>query len=379
MPPSQDNSTLSNIDMPGDELDSAGIENRPRYTLFRRKQLIQVALLMMAIGTVLATFWTLTAPKQSSYSGPLISALLVSNVNFGTITLNGQHLASHPPLKTMIHADANDLTLVAPPFQAYTCHFQRLSISQTDHCLSTREAVAERGGDLVNTVILGIFLLPDNLPLHQRASALALINRSLVAQHTTVPTGSYFATSIDQTAMITSQIAPAPLQATATFTPDTPSTLRIDPANAALLTRPTWGLAFSVALRWRFLDASGEAISNVTYPATAGIGLFMAYTPSTGWQLSKGLGEDLPSQLVGTICSAGAQVLQQETGRTFHSISLPAPATPAGCLIQVQENGNPVGEFLWSFGVLFAADQTAHASLPALPIAPPKELDAAQG
>lgn len=379
MPPSPDNSSLSNAGMRDNGLDSDEPENHLRRTFLRRKRLMQLTLLLVAVGAVLATFWTLLIPRQSSYSGPLVSALLVSNVNFGTIILNGQQLASHPPLKTMIHADANDVTLAAPPFQAYTCHFQHLTMSQTEHCLSTRESVIDEHGSSMSIRILGIFLLPNDLPPNQQAKVLTLINSALTPQQTSVPIGSYFARSIDQTGMITSQVTTIPLQAIATFTLAKPSYLRLDPMNATLLTRPTWGIAFSLALHWRFTAALGEVISDVTYPAAEGVTLFLAYTPSTDWQLSTELGEDLSSQLVGTICSAGAQVLQQETGRTFHSISLPAAVTPAGCVMQVQEQGNPVGTFLWRFGILFAADQTAHASLPALPMAPPEELAAAQG
>ncbi len=354
-------------------------EGASQHSIRWRKRLVQLILLILALGAVLATFWPLIVPKQSPYSDPLVPALIVSNVNFGTIILNGQQLASHPPLKTMIHADANDVTLAAPPFQAYTCHFHHLTMSQTEHCLSTRESMIDEQGHLIDTRILGIFLLPDDLPPNQQAKALALINAALTPQQTSVPIGAYFARNIDQTGMITSQVTTIPLQAIATFTLARPSYLRLDPMNATLLTRPTWGIAFSLALHWRFTTPSGEGISDVTYPAAEGASLFLAYTSSTGWQPSKEVGEDLPSQLVGTTCSAGVQVLQQKTGRTFHSIILPAPATPAGCVMQVQDEGTPVGTFLWRFGVLFAADQTAHASVPTLPMAPPEELAAAEG
>src|SRR5260370_13821119 len=55
---------------------------------------------------------------------PLGPILLLSNISFGTVTLNGASLAGSPPLVTTFRRGLNTLTLTAPHFRPRTCHVQ---------------------------------------------------------------------------------------------------------------------------------------------------------------------------------------------------------------------------------------------------------------
>ncbi|HEV2458639.1 MAG TPA: hypothetical protein VGS80_09760 [Ktedonobacterales bacterium] len=48
----------------------------------------------------------------------------MSNVTFGTLTVNGHTVQGAPPLVThLFHVGTNVVTLTAPPFEAHTCRF----------------------------------------------------------------------------------------------------------------------------------------------------------------------------------------------------------------------------------------------------------------
>ena len=137
-------------------------------------------------------------------------------------------------------------------------------------------------------------------------------------------------------------------------------------------------------LNWRFTTAGGRVVGDVSFTAADIVEKLLAYDPATGWSLSD---QPLPDGISGVNdigsmdCDTGAQVLLQlfQSPPDF-SFAISNGEGIEGCLItgEAADTSN-TGSFVWRFGVLLAADDTAHQSLPNLPIAPPAEIDAVQG
>jgi hypothetical protein len=307
---------------------------------------------------------------------------------------------------------AADITLNAPPFRAISCHVRldavslSLSVPATDgNCstlpVSTIVPLALHG--MVHTPIFRIFmfLTPDDLPAAQRSQVAALLAQALsTRQEVTVPVDSYFATGF-QPPTITSRHASAPLSATASLALATPS-LRgtaapcasficarpIEPVTVVPTSGRQWSIQTGVTLRWSFSGASGTVVSDVPFQGNASSGpvdnpmnLFLSRTAAGDWTISQNAPvAHVTYQLQGTFCQIGASIL-------LHTLTTDASASTVtrfdrgvqGCELSAFVNGVSQGTFLWRFGVLLAADATARATSPQLPVAPPEEIAAVEG
>src|SRR5262249_36305804 len=135
-----------------------------------------------------------------------------------------------------------------------------------------------------------------------------------------------------------------------------------------------------------FSTASGQVVSDVTFPTDPTLlNLFLAYAASTGWRIASPLttADSLSQQLAQLVCSTGAQMLFTEQIRHLSGegweISILHSQGVAGCPLALALNHQDQGHFVWRFGALLAADASAHAALPTLPIASPADLAAVDG
>ncbi len=401
--PLADEEGLTDEHLPLTDLDSLG--DRPPS---RRKRAVQVALLALAVSVALALVWSTIVPGKQQTMQPNatlspIPVLLVSNVTNATITLNGKKLSGNLPKVVSASLEKDDVTIAAPLFRPHTCHFARLKAAGDDaHCLFISSNRALNGPALT----LGIFLTPDDLLPGQQQQALVPIMRQLaIAQQTALSPGEYFATAFENAlGSITSQRARTALHASASFVQAWPLEVSALPfpyeftPSCAQLICPTafvsppsaapagqvWNLLLNVALRWRFTDAAGATIADVTYqtyqPASSGlfwpiIVVQLVYDVG-GWHLAAAT--DLSQGMQAAICTTGTAIAQQRLlSGSWGSLGVVSNRGVQGCLISVQGTAKGNGTFLWRFGVLLAADAGAHAILPDLPMASKTEIAAA--
>ncbi len=363
----------------------------------RRKRLVQLGLGLAALVVVFATFWGVIRPKAPLASAPHAqpteappTLLITSNVNYGTITINGQKQRGAPPLEIKMRTPPPyQITLDAPPFQPFTCTFPGCSQSGT----------ITANGQAVRTA--NLTFSPTSLPAAQQSQVSSLVSQAIsVQQPMTVPAGAFIATQLAGDGEISSQQAEEPLQATALLVSTSPTVpffgscfgvICVDSSVGIGGASPSsagsghfWQVSSFLSLRWRFTTAAGAVVSEVTYPIIQQIPITLAYDAATGWRLApQSAGQYMADQLANMACITGAGMLQVEQARYLSGLgwnvqTLRQQGT-AGCEYQLFQNNTNYGQFVWRFGVLLAADATAHNTFPTLPIASPEDIAAVGG
>ncbi len=395
---------------PGDDLPLIELETILNQPPSQRKRLVQIGVVLVA-AVVLTVFWGSVAPGKpavpESTPEPTVAplALLIeSTVNFGTFTINGTKQPGPLPRLIIASGESYDVTLVAPPFQPLSCHLSLSDVITSDnlsHCRASRATadgpVKLNGVMATPTFELDLFLGMHDLPLHQQSQITALLTQPLqMQQDTTVPVGSYFASGFQPGYPITSQIASAPLRASATVAPAAPQNpegdspcvgficpLVISPEAIPSLVGHQWGVTVEIALRWRLSTTSGAVVGDVLFqgdnPYTqveTSINLFLSLDTFVYWTISQHAPvPNIPSQLQRAICSIGQNVLTQIVAPGPNgSVETLHDQGAQGCEWRVLVNGIDQGIFLWCFGVLLAADARADAAYPELPIVPAEEI-----
>jgi hypothetical protein len=388
---------LSDERLPLTELES--ISARPPSW---RKRGAQLALLALALCVGLVATWSAIVPGKRQAAQPKltsISTLLVSNLTNATITLNGKKLAGHPPMTVSAYLESDEITISAPDFHPYTCHFKGM-VSEEDatHCLfATNGGLAQVAAPL----IIGVYLTPDDLIPGQKDRIEApLIQQLSSSQQTATQPGDAIATAFaafDHT--ITSQPATTPLQASVSlvqiepqsyishaYSPFSPYCKQFfcpfgfGPGSSSA--GQVWGMVLNVALRWRFTKGTGAPVADVTYPSDSLAGSFLSLPEvqfaydATGWHLAAD--NDVNATMPFFLCNNGTAILEHRLSGPYDNLGAGTNKGVEGCLISVQAKGGS-GLFLWRFGVLLAANDDAHAILPDLPIASPAAIAAVSG
>lgn len=358
----------------------------------RRKRLAHVALMLGVVALAAVALRGVILPPGLSANipaPPQVPITLLSNVNFGTVTINGTRLNKPPPLTISIPVKGTTIiTLNAPPFRPSTCRFTNLTAPLADpiHCafdyehLTPNTSSATSGG-----FVVGIYLMPDNLPADQQSQALAAMSLPLGApQQTMVHPGEYIATSYRYEDQIISQRATVPLLARASFEP---SQLPGPPSGpncgagicpwgvylsqATALDLHAWSLFFTEALHWQISDTAGVVRADVSIPSTDIIGVLLTEDTAAGWEIAQL--NTIYGTLRDTICQAGVAMLRF---RLSGNVTVLHDQGVEGCELRGQVNGVGVGRYIWRFGVLLAANAQAHAYQPDLPLAPAAEIAA---
>jgi len=374
-----------------------------------RKRATQIGLALAALLAVAVIFRGVIpsanqAPdgQATSQSIPALPTVLIeSNINFGTVSINGQRQRGKLPLLFEARNSAYRITIEAPPFSVMSC-----TIIFFDGAPENDGSCNFASGDLSSITTNGVTAIPDysieldfladNLPQDQQDQINTLLAQSISQQQTTtVPAGSYIATSFNADSTITSQRVTTPVQATASlvasdnFGPQEPASCTglicqggIDPEQYASLTGNVWVISVPVALRWRFTTTAGQVLSDVSFPIASLQVTLLAYSPDTGWSISAQSAATpftIPDQLNNLDCQTGGMVVQQQTQEPSIGYNIVDGQGIEGCEIDLLDTtGGANGNFVWRFGVLLAADSTAHTLLPHLPIAPQTEINAVQ-
>ncbi len=401
-PPLLPEETLAALSPPLTDLEQEG---QPRPS--SRKRLIQIGIIVLAVGIVLGTFGNSLkrAVFPSPRTQPPTMMVIASNVNYGTITMNGKPQLGTLPLLAPIPSGAFVLTVAAPPFQPQSCRItsQHMSLDRCQLLTIDSRTMTLHGVTARVSFGVDIAFTASDLSFAARTQAKALLTQQLAAQQTTnVPIGSYLATSYMHPGGITSEQTVAPTQATALLT-----------TNAYLIESPTdqqgyscdgftctraltltqisaleslggqnWMILVPLALRWRFNTSAGTQISDVVFPAVIAAPVDLVYTQGSGWQFAQpnsltGPRLDPADELPRVACLTGLLLLSDQVNSTKQVTA--ADHGVAGCLYQLQAQTQDLGQFLWRFGVLLAADAKAHTTLPDLPLAPLEEIAAVEG
>lgn len=394
-------------DMPS--IDQEPARSRPPT---RRKRSIQIGLMLVTLLVVAVTFHSVILPSNSTPSVPTdvsqriilsTTALITSNINFGTVTIDDQQQHGTLPLFFVPHNSTYTITIYAPPFQPKACTITSSggtpqSTSGRDcQIIHSSQSITANGITATPLFTIEIDFTTTDLPPDQQSQINTMLAHSVTTQQTaTIPSGSYIATSLNANNTITSQQFTTTLQATATLAASTnvgmipfPCSELICQAGVtpegvfATLTSMVWLINVPVALDWRFVRPDGHILGDVSFPAADVAPTLLAYMPNVGWSLlSQAVygPSNLENMMSNLNCETGERVLQQQLRTTNINLNLSGPPKGIeGCQIIAQTNSTSQGNFLWRFGVLLAVDMPARNLLPNLPIAPQGEIAAVQG
>lgn len=379
------------------------LDSAPAHPPGRRKRVIQIGLLVAALVGVFVTFWRVILPTPAP--GPPVAlqptalprALnLLSNVNYGTLSLNGQPLPNEQALTVRLTgASPYTVTLDAPPFRPLSCPFPPPP-PPPPYGFTPCVAGGEFTLDQQSVTILQLLFTLADLPAVQQQQITTLIPQVVRAeQTTTAPAQAAIVTDLPSDGTITSERLSEPLEASVSLVPIQQNGQAgtscqgfvctgsgvFQPNNA--LSGQFWAVTTPVALRWRFTTASGQVVSEVTFPISSSLTLFLSYAAVTGWQVGLLSPAQLSQDLTRLICSTGADLLageaQQHSGEYGWAVTTLADQGIGGCELSLQLNAIDQGHFVWRFGVLLAADARAQSTLPALPIASLADLAAVGG
>ena len=376
----------------------------------RGKRTIQLTVSVLTLVAIVFTFWIIV-PKNSPglpvplQPTPLPNALsIVSNVNFGGLTINGKEQPNPLPSTIRLHGKTPyTITLKAPPFRPLSCLFPppkpaTPSDGVIGYINSFTPCVAGTGFTLLqqNVTNLEMLFTLNDLPRDQQQQITTLILQDVAAQQTiTVPAQSSVVTGLTSDGLITTVRFPEQLQASAVLVPSWQNSQEGGSCQGFICTDSGgfildgsmngqfWEVTTPVELRLRITQAGGRVVSDVAFPVASMLTLFLSYTASRGWQLGLLSNGQLSQALTQVVCPTGAQICRNEaqhfTGQPYWVANTLHDHGLAGCLLSVQLNSQDQGHFVWRFGSLLAADAKAHRTLPMLAIASPADLAAVGG
>jgi hypothetical protein len=373
----------------------------PQLTPRRLALRLALALaLLLIVGVFLRSASAhLTSGSAAPTALPLASIVLLSNVSYGTVTLNGRRLAGPPPLVMTFRAGVNDAALTAPPFGTETCQIDwpsgnvREGPCDTDRSGRTYTIY---GRTVVSALDVTLTLTGANMKPEMYAAAMATIGAAVSAVHldTTVPAGTYIATGREASGQIMFTRTTTPLAADLSFMLDTsgPPTpgcppfcyARLTPDVASRLVGQVVAADVSVAAQWSFASGGTAVARSAMYPASA-VTIALVYDSVVGWQVSPTAtqainGVTLSAGLALTMCAAGADALSALALRAGVGLVQSHDHGIEGCELDLLAgNGTLQATIIWRFGVLLAADAGAQQLAPSLPVAPPAEITAISG
>lgn len=354
-----------------------------------------------AVGATVSVAPTATADD--------LGLLVDSNVNYGTLTLNGKRISGALPLIVKPRPGANTLTLSAPPFYPHTCRLrwpagpQDVSTSGCDRGAASGAII--QGQTLGEIQTIQLTLSGDDLPPDLQSAALGALTHALGGVHfkTTVPAGDYIATGHNDQGRITSVRAPTSLRAEVSFALTPPGQPGFHACGGILCGAPggfartantahLWSVSIPISTHWQFDDGAGSQIASADESLESFSPLNLSYDAAMGWQVTAPDAPPLSAPtlddvLRGDLCSGGDAALAAITQARQLSTIQQSDHGVEGCLFVTAPNGaffpglgTPPppddGQFVWRFGVLLAANAAAHTLAPDLPLAPPDEIKA---
>jgi hypothetical protein len=371
----------------------------------RLRQAGLAALVCVVAAAVLGREIFAAGPHASTPPpGPVV---LISNVSFGTVTLNGKPLSGAPPLLLPLVNAMNVVTFSAAPFAPRTCRVRQSGPGQVSgDCLllGIEHTIFNINGRVVHpSVAVAARFTGDDLPPDLYAAARGVVAAQLAVSGSglDVPPGEPIATGGQWPYFITSDPAGSRVRATLHYglfddgeTQPRPTdcglslcgdTLFYTTASASRAA--VWNASPDAYYVWTFRDRYGNEESSLRYPVSPAATVSLTYDAAHGWQpAASSLTANLPPELRGFnqalagaldagVCGAGLYLLRQLTATRN---DFPGSLNAGGALGCAYALHTPTvgsdGTFIWRFGVLLAADTDAHGSLPALPTASAAEV-----
>ncbi len=383
---------------------------RPRLT--RRARLLRAGALLALVAVISAglflhvesvgTASIVPVPSPSPAVTPAPPILILSNVNYGTLTVNGYTLAG-PPAIFRPRAGQNTLTLLAEPFEPTICIFswpKFLPVSGNCSYASgapKTEVLDHHSFSIEREVI--IVVRGNQLSSSACARVQRTVSAGLAAARaeTQVPVGQYIATGTDSngipntmratTPLVARLVAALPLPAQAYGAP----CITLNEGNPwepnAMPTKQEhhWIAQFYAALSMVFATPSGREVAR-THDYHASLTVDLIASAGGDWTLADPAPFDI--QLAQSLCDAGGQDIVSAVKGLNPGAELGWSSTSAegmqgiqGCRLEVNTNdtdgqpGTPA-VFVWRFGALLAANDAARKLLPAAPTAPKDEIAA---
>lgn len=388
------------------EVDLDALVTRRTAPRVRALQVGALLALVIVFGGLVFRGYQAAQPRPEPTTAPAVvddfsmNVAIFTNVNYGTLTVNGEKLTTRLPAIVKLRQGQNTITISAPPFQPHTCTYDmsRQSVEGA-HCDGGGSVSPPFtfGGKKASTSVIVPMTVTD-LPTSQQRDVEALVAQAIdgVVFHTTVPAHQYIATGVDAQGHVTSRLTSEELQADAALVRQSsqfgptcvenicaPIPNLFTPSDTPV---PTWTAATFVASQWRFRTRSGDSVATVTTsPLSEGpqneIEVALAYDATGGWRVT-GAPTDghAPNTLAITSnldCTGGMYALAAYvTADASGSVSMLSNGIE-GCELQLlNSSGKPAASFIWRFGVLLAADPAAHKMIQSIPIAPQAEIDA---
>lgn len=374
-----------------------------RRRLTRRQRLRRVGVMGGAMLVVLAAVlvgipqasgivsgWLPATPTARAGTNVIFAA---RGVPWGHLTLDGRptaYTSQGQPLALFLPRGSHTLRYVAPPFPDLTCVVSVPS-AVSDTCPLLNGLPGQDGGSAgyVRTIDLGA--IPGRLAAPAYASLVGAVAGSLNAADAVRPVlpGDRYLGAND-----TILTAATTLQAELHYTLNADAGVSVpvgdgescvilcdDPFGAQdQAEAPTWILGANARVDWRYTPAAGASADLPVVPSggpsgDANVLMDLAVRWQNGWQvepLAGGRARDLCALASAWLYSQ--RPLQPTPTYTVSGSAQAATDPLGGCLVTVQfeENGHPVGKaghFLYSFGLILAANDAAHQMDPGLPVA----------
>lgn len=404
------------------QMDDLDTLMRPRLT--RRARLLRAGALIALIAVVAAGLAWRVSGESLPFSAAIATAipsptvgvvpllLITSNVNYGTLTINGRRVAGTVAVFRPRRGQ-NTITLTAEPFAPTTCTFSWPGFSRSSGPCSygdgSPQDVTVGGEHYSVSYNLDISMRGDQLSAEECARVKDAVSSALDATRPAiaVPTGQYIATGAYRDGLAVVQrteqrlvarlAAALPAAMGSTPCAEFGETGWSNPEPLQRLQGRHWLTQVSPELRMRFStpSPSGREVAH-THDYVSSLTMDLVYTPTGGWSAAAHASPPqndpweivpLGEQMAQSLCDAGGQDLQDalrhaHQDRSFNSGSSSSPPGMRGihgCRMAVSntnELSNASPAFLWRFGVLLAANTAAHKLLPGVPMAPKDELAA---
>ncbi len=398
--------TRAGMDAPP-AIELEGVPTWPATPGARLRMLALAALVCLVAGGVLAHEIGQAPPRTAlapTAAGPVV---LLSNVSYGAVTLNGRRMAGSPPLVLPLADGWNRLSYAAAPFTAQTCRVQWSEQGWVNgDCLATGPEYAASivvNGLVVRPSLVIVFRLAGgDLAPALYATARALMASQLAAVSgfaRAVPAGEPIAVGGRWPDDIRFLPAGAGVRAAMSFglyddTSDDPHPAKCDLAlcagslfftTASASLALAWNVAPDAYYIWRFADGGGNVGVSLPYPVSPNVTVPLTYDVTLGWQslpgrVNNGYPPPMAVLLDGTFCDAGVYALNALTQQLGAVATVMGNSGFEGCIIALRtQQLQPLGRFIWRWGVLLAADLDAHIHLPDLPVASPSEIAALSG
>jgi hypothetical protein len=350
---------------------------RRRFLVYSVLSIILIISLIIAVlhgmrfGGLLA--WI---PTPTSTPSPATAVKITSNINWGTVRLNGKIVKTKNGAPAMPMGGRNTITLDAPPFNHTACTFTWPDLR--DLVGPDIEGKCVNAGSQNGYTLIGIddtfHDLPDTEQQRIRTFATSYIQQ--LTQSTEVHVGDHYAAGygtnrepIIQQAMQSMQVQFAiQLANSASECGD-----MICPSlSVPSLTANThdWQIKMDLIGNWQFIDTKGAIIAEI--PTFFDQNFTLHYTSDGTWTM------DASPPIHGTICLSLLSPYFPYQQSTYTTYSINNVANIEGCKITVtsSNNGEPAMKFLVRFGAILAMDDSTASHYPDLPRATPAEIAA---